>query len=318
MSKDEEVDIKLVLAPEKSRAQQVREAQGITTKRRVAKRRKFGQVSIEVLSEEQTEAIRKYNTEYCRKARAMSPRERRLVTEQARREGTKPKVDSPRRCQAISKATGIQCTEWALKGQPTCHAHRKVAKVMPSFYRKVLGPTLQTLLEESTGIDPDEQVQIYEELALMRQFAADAAEGYSKAFTMHEVLKQQLAAGNESVQESHVDNAHKLLMTAGENMAKRLKQVTDVAKTAEAIADKAKDRFSIHDLHFIVERISAAVFTECGEENHQIAERIEANIRSGMIIPSKAQGTTLRSSDEVALELDDSVPFVAEEKESND
>ena len=39
MSKEEEVEIELVLAPEKSRAQKVRDEQGVTTKRHVQKRR---------------------------------------------------------------------------------------------------------------------------------------------------------------------------------------------------------------------------------------------------------------------------------------
>ena len=91
----------------------------------------------------------------------------------------KPPADHERRCQGKSNVRKARCEKWALTGSKYCQFHggrQRVVKVgrMKRVYSQHLGPTLKKRLEEMLDASHDDQVQLYEELALSRIMAQEA------------------------------------------------------------------------------------------------------------------------------------------------
>lgn len=223
-----------------------------------------------------------------------------------------PETRARTRCEGTCR-NGKPCGKPRLRGARFCQTHlpggrkhsmfRKGSKdghvghvtrrteLLGRIYTRVLSKTLREALDEHLSQDPSKQVQIFEELGLMREHSMNAVALWSIAQDSDK-LETRLAAG--------------------ELMAGMLKQVADLAKTAAAI--NAQSAVSVHTLHFVVQRIINVMHEVCGEENISLALEFEQRVRAEIRVEQYAggdsmSGTTL-TPDRDAIDMDESVPRV--------
>jgi hypothetical protein len=191
-----------------------------------------------------------------------------------------PPEDSDRRCTAMRRC-GLQCKRWALKGIDVCQFHggKKPryywTQHVSRFYKRSLGESLEAVLRESLEHSPDEQITLFEELALMRETANQHVKIYSAA----------LATEKQDT-----------IMTAAELMAMSLQRVAEMCKAASAVHNQQKEKFSVHDLNYVIEqiiRISHDVFNGLPQVN-EFAMRIRDELQL-----SSNNGTTITPDQDV-------------------
>ena len=230
-----------------------------------------------------------------------------------------PAPDDPRRCSSMCKNRNVRCTQWGINGTspPLCRKHggrnRQNAQKkrlnastrhqLPMLYRKRLGPTLQRAVAEATGVDPDEQVAIYSELALLREYAGQFVAMYSAAVEAQEAAIAAGDAAKIAKIQSHVTSA-------GSMMAEALTQVTDTCSKAAKIADKQKDRFSIHDLRWVIDKILIIHHRVVGKEHPELARAFAKSLEQDLELPHSSDRGTELHPDQTARQYDDSVPYV--------
>lgn len=220
--------------------------------------------------------------------------------------GGQPSEDSPRRCLGTSRLTGEQCKRWALRGVTRCQRHggRMQQKAqqghgrveyMPGWYRDALGPTIAEALDKLTCGSASEQLQLFEELALMRHAAQDAVKLYAAA---------QRVTG---------DNALSVRTEAAAIMQAQLREVAKICESAARVDAMAKDKFSIHAVQLLINqmvRICAQVF----KDHEDLVKTFERRIREEVKLPtSDAVGTSITPDAEVR-EMDSTVPLFVKDK----
>lgn len=206
---------------------------------------------------------------------------------------------------------GTRCLAWALHDAVRCRFHGGRAQQkafragparidhLPAFYRDVLGPNLRDALDSLTGGSAAEQLSLFEELALMRVTARDAVKLYGKACSV-------------------VDKSKGLALRAEAAgiMQAQLREVAKLAEAAARIDSLAKDKFSIHAVHLLVNqlvRICASVFKGHDDLVAEFARRVKTDVK---LPTSESQGTVL-TPDQDVRDMDASVPFnLLEEEES--
>lgn len=181
-----------------------------------------------------------------------------------------PPLGHARQCQAQSRIHKRQCRRWALKESKYCQFHGGRSSVarrtnLPRFYSQKLGPTLQRKIEELLGTSHDDQVNVYEELALMRIAAAQAVK-----------LAEPALMGNRVN-----DNTKRLAISL---MGDALSQVREFVVAAAKIERDAHGRVSIHVVNLFVLQVIRAIYRACGDDT-ATAERIEAEINATVRLP---------------------------------
>ena len=126
---------------------------------------------------------------------------------------------------------------------------------------------------------PDDQISLFEELALMREAASQHVQIYDA------VLQQ-------GKQES--------ILAAAELMALSLSRVADVCKSAATIHNVQKDKFSIHDLSFIIEQFIRISYDVIKDE--EIANKLALRLRSELQL-TQAVGTSI-TTDQMVQQMD--------------
>lgn len=166
---------------------------------------------------------------------------------------------------------------------------------MPRFYSRTLKPTLAAritdMLEET---QPLEQLGITEELALMRDHAANAVAVYSAA----------VEAGSDP----------QALLTAGMMMSGALQEVVKVAKDAAAIEDtKAKLAGAfVHVMESVIVSVVRAAHEAFGDDYR--VGIFEKNLREHLVIRLDRNGSglgidgTALTPDQDVMAMDDTVP----------
>ena len=213
--------------------------------------------------------------------------------------------DHPRRCKANTRRG--RCWNWALVGASNCkwHSGRQQQKArvgtnniskLPVFYSKHLTKTLKDHVSDSLGMDPDEQVALYEELALVRHVAGQFVKLYGAACD----------SGNPET-----------VMLAASGMVDALNNVERICSAAGKLKDKQKDRFSIHDLKFVVDQLVQIMYTICDPDHRDIAVRFKESVDSYLVLPTAQQGTDLHPDQTAAL-LDSSIPEVDDDDDDDD
>lgn len=165
---------------------------------------------------------------------------------------------------------------------------------LPRFYCQKLGPTLRNKIEELLGTSHDDQVNVYEELALMRIAAAQAVK-----------LAEPALMGN------NVNDATKRLAIS--LMGDALAEVREFVITAARIEREANGRVSVRVINLFVLQVIRAIYRACGE-NKELAERIETEINATVRLPTDTNadpnvvidGTHLLPSD-AAIAMDESL-----------
>lgn len=211
-------------------------------------------------------------------------------------------TDHPRRCTWIRK-DGSRCKNWGLVDAKNCKYHNGVQQQrrsqkcnlrnIPVFYRKHISESLGKAISEQIGLDPDEQVQLYEELALIRHVASNFVKLYGAA----------VETGDQNT-----------ICMAGAGMVEALNNVEAICSAAAKIQQKQRDRFSIHDLKYVVNKLTRMLYDVCGDEHQDIAERFKLMVDEKLALPTGYQQGTDLQPDETVLEIDSSVPFVDEEE----
>jgi hypothetical protein len=199
--------------------------------------------------------------------------------------GGPPHEDHQRRCQGI-RYCGVQCRRWAIRGSNFCQFHggRRSPKYwsqhVSRFYKRALTQTLTDALQQSLELKPDDQFNLMEELALMRQVASQYVTVYGAA----------LESGKQD-----------LILSSGELMALALNQVANICKLAASVHSEQKDKFSIHDLNYVIEQIIRISY-DCFKDDDR-CNKFAMMIRDQLDIRSKAQGTTI-TADQAVRDMD--------------
>jgi hypothetical protein len=165
---------------------------------------------------------------------------------------------------------------------------------MPRVYAKYLSKELTRTLEEQLAVSPQEQLQLYEELALMREAAGQAVKLYSVA---HEAARTQ--PENTKRQE--------LVVTASQIMAEALKNVQGICEAAARCEAQAKDKLSIHQLYFFINQIVHCIHEAAGGDV-EFAERVVQAIKTGVKLPSFGPEGTAVTPDMDVTAMDNTVP----------
>ncbi len=198
-----------------------------------------------------------------------------------------------KRC-TYTKKTGTRCKMWAKKGTQRCwkHTHfggtnQTFARGLPMFYSRCLRGTLRQQVEESLGKPRSEQVELYEELALLRSNAGNAVALFSAA----------------------VDNGKpELIVNAGQIMQQHLEAVAEMATKIARIEQAAGDTFNVHTLNGIIVQITQLFYSVCGEQYIELAQVFETRMKNEIVLPSiEQEGTDLRPDSQV-IAMNESVP----------
>jgi len=202
--------------------------------------------------------------------------------------------DHPRRCQArLKRKGGKQCGQWALEGVNYCKFHggrlsqkklRGEVRIshLPKFYRNTLSKTLSQAVDEMLGVAPEDQLSLFEELAIMRTMAGDAIKLYTLA-----------------------EQKGKKTIEAAELMRSALKDVVSVCESAARVSAMGKDKISIHDIQHIVNQIVRVAYSTLAEKD---ARKFERAIKTQVKLPVKDNQGTELTPDKDVLEMDGTIP----------
>jgi hypothetical protein len=168
---------------------------------------------------------------------------------------------------------------------------------MPRFYGKYLTRTLSEALEESTSISPAEQLQLYDELALIRDAAGQAVQMYALA---REALEQNKDAAKTSA-------LQQIVMQASLLMRDHLSEVVKVCESAARIEQQAKDKISIHQLHFFINQIVRCAY-DAFDGSIEHAQTFENYVRNHIRLPASGENGTALTPDMDVQAMDDTVP----------
>lgn len=207
-------------------------------------------------------------------------------------------------CQHIIRRLKRRCRRYALRGGRFCQKHNKgVGKLknvvrnnhLPIFYRKNMTKTLAQAVEEQLAVSPQEQLNLYEELALMRDACGQAVGLYSKARELADAEPDNMKAQNMVLESSLL-------------MRDYLKEVVSICESAHRIEASAKDKVSVHQLHFFVAQLVQQIYKGVGEDI-TTARHIEHLIRTNLALPAAqgSTGTTI-SPDMDVRAMDETIP----------
>lgn len=202
--------------------------------------------------------------------------------------GGPPPPDHPRRCQCKNRKRD-RCRKWACVGSKYCKTHGRRGryariKKLPRFYAKELTATLQEYVEASLGTPSYEQLNLFEELALMRATASEAVKLFS-------------AAQKSKNQETRVQAAM-LVQEA-------LKHVVTTCEIAARVDAAGKDKISVHSVEQVVQQIVRIAYEIFKNENEVRA--FEKEIRTHVRIVGGTVGTSSTPDIDVS-NMDDTVP----------
>lgn len=140
---------------------------------------------------------------------------------------------------------------------------------MPGFYSKYLGPRLSERVAELMGKSHDEQVSLYEELAVARATACEAL-----------ALAQPLFDAEQSTK---LKPETKALMVQTLNQA--MNGVKELVLAASRVEKDADDKVSLKVVNLIVQQIIVTINETCGTEQAPLAEAIAKAIDDHVCVP---------------------------------
>lgn len=216
----------------------------------------------------------------------------------------------PKFCKA-DLGGGRQCKAWALRGAKYCKFHggykggrNFVDKSMPRIYRRHMTQSLHAAVQEQMAVSPAEQLQLFEELALMREVAQQSVRLYGAA---SEALERAEAEGLEEPKRKKLEE---LTMSAGMVLQDQMRSVSDICDRAARIDAQVKDKISVHTLHHFVDQIVMIAYKSFGElgEDSPLVKDFVQRIRTEIKIPSTgAEGTSVTPDMDVR-DMDETVP----------
>lgn len=174
------------------------------------------------------------------------------------------------RCQALTRR-GPQCNCYRKKDRLYCQFHggnrKQVSTRNMGIYSKHLGETLSRQLDQLLGEPVHEQIALYEELALARIQALDAAKLY------------ELSLGPRVTAETKA-------MAAGV-LSEAMSKVRDMAMAISRIERETEDKVSVRVIGMIVNQVVRAVQSVTGE-NAELFAQLEEAIRKTVRLPTRS------------------------------
>ena len=159
-------------------------------------------------------------------------------------------------------------------GHGTIH---NVEKNLPKFYGRHLSGALKEAVQNQLAAPHSEQIELYEELALVREFAGECVALFNKS----------IEAGKDAG-------------PAGSLMTEALKEVAAVADKIASIEAKSTDVLTVHTLNGAVSQITRIFYEVCGDDYRELAEVLEQRIRAEVQLPlAETKGTDIRPGDDV-------------------
>lgn len=155
---------------------------------------------------------------------------------------------------------------------------------LPKFYRNVLSKTLKEFVNDSLGAAPEEQLNLFEELAVFRGLACDVIKLHSKAEE----------GGNFETKAK-----------AAELMKQALKEVVSVCESAARVSAIGKDKISVHDIQYMVNQIVRVAYATLSEED---ARRFERSMKRDVKLPIRDESGTVLTPDMDVSEMDATIP----------
>lgn len=173
---------------------------------------------------------------------------------------------------------------------------------MPRYYRRSLGPTLRVAVEEALAVPAAEQVELNEELALMREAASEAVKTFSDAV---EVVRVAEATGRPE----YIEPAREALRGASHLVMGSLERVGDYSLKLARVEALSKDNITIHTVYSVLSQVTRIFYVVCGEENEALAREVERRIRDEVNVPGIASndGTDITPGDDIKA-MDSTVP----------
>ena len=176
-----------------------------------------------------------------------------------------------------------------------------------SYASCITGTNLAKVLEESRLLLPDEQLNLFDELTLVRHIAAQALKDYEKAVTLKE-------AASLSNNEKEYEKSSILVSYAGALLNEKLKHVKEMCESAHKMMS------SRHNVNLNALGFSDLIAYVMGVVNNNTAttidaEKIEVQLRENMgaLSPIDAdRGVSSEPSDDkIISEMDQTIPKTA-------
>lgn len=153
-----------------------------------------------------------------------------------------------------------------------------------TYYHKYLGQKLRDKVDGFLNMPAQEQLALYEELAISRTTALHAIQMYDAA----------------------VESGNTTSITLGiECVREAMNHVRDICLAASKIEKDAEDKISARSISIFVTQIIRAIHKVCPDE--KLAMRIEHEIHNSVRVPKELEATESTPSD-VVVSMDDTVP----------
>lgn len=175
----------------------------------------------------------------------------------------------------------------------TLAGFRSVLEVVPVVYSKFLSDSLRERIEELASKPVDEQFDLRQEFALVRQTALDAA-----------ILYDAASALPRENPRSDIER-----IKAGKRLRAVLRDVFDLAEKMVRIAYAPnRAQVSITNIGLVLDQVATVAYDVFGEEPEMIDKITLLSQRLREVrLPREDEGTTLTPDADV-LEMDASVP----------
>lgn len=231
----------------------------------------------------------------------------------------------PHRCRAIKRNSkdprkiGKQCSKLAVTGHQFCKSHggkkREVevlgagrsqrhlnaelqAQELPQVYSRFLSNKLSERLQELAGV-PDE-LDLEQELALLRSVTVDAAQLYDLAINMPD----QDASGKS------ISGVAEARIAAGTLLRECVGEVRDMVESIVSTQKERRETLTVPSLHIVVTQLVDLMYDELGDIAPHDKIRDLAKRMKDIRLPSQEIQGTLLTPDMDVREMDATIPSV--------
>lgn len=192
---------------------------------------------------------------------------------------------------------------WEKRQQRIAAYYSYILTTMPSFYGKYLNETLQEAVESQLRLPVENQLNLFEELAISRTLAKDALQMYAEESANPKSTREQI-------------------LIAGKFLYSALEVVTNFCEKAAKVDSMQRDKYSIHTINSIVAQIVNIIHIVLDiHDQHELAVELAREIRIQLKIPvqtvklieanaNNQLGTNLtpEAIDATVIDMDSSVP----------
>jgi len=198
--------------------------------------------------------------------------------------GGGPPPNHPRRCQAPN-FFGDQCGRWALTGVDYCSRHGgrnpRAKKQLANYYSKHAGTKLSTLLKEIAEQSDDERLSLTEEIDVARINAARVLLLFEKI-----VIEENFTDKDGRPLDISPEKMLKLKSSCAVAVRDSLDQVSALVQAMAKVEVLKRDKISVHNIKWAVDRIMRLIEEEVTPMNSECAKRLCERIANMKLLES--------------------------------